>query len=172
MIALLQMRLRDHLRESLSHLRLLGQSGQGDVQTTPKVFIGDTPPKRMKANAATPATEARELPCVVIFPLSGCLQVDGGAVESEAVMALCCAVYNSEKGEQGDLEEVEGDLAALISAVTGALLPCAQGVPLAKRFVLHPDEKGRLLPWVRPEEQPKQFSAATITSRWQFKGWE
>jgi hypothetical protein len=169
MIALLQMRLRDHLRDSLAHLRLLGQSAKGDVEAAPKVFIGDTPPKRKKGQGGS---DTRELPCVIIVPLSGHLQTDDGATESETVMVICCCVYNPESGTQGDLEEVEGDLANLLSAVIGALLPCSQGVPLNKRFILSPDERGRLLSWIRPEEQPKHFSAVTITSRWQYKGWE
>ncbi|MCL2458907.1 MAG: hypothetical protein FWF31_08735 [Desulfobulbus sp.] len=167
MIALLQTRLREHLAQSLAPLKLLGQGPDGDVVTAPSVFIGDVPPKRMIKGASI-----HEVPCVVIVHLSGHLQVENGAAASEATMALCLSVYNPDKGEQGDLEEVEGDLAALLSAVVGSLLPCSQGVPLARRFVLTPDEKGRMLTWVRAEDQPKPFSAVTIASRWWFKGWE
>ncbi|MCL2791078.1 MAG: hypothetical protein FWD79_10600 [Desulfobulbus sp.] len=171
MIALLQTRLREHLFQALTSLKLLGQGPDGDVATAPRVFIGDVPPKRMIKKDGKPEA-VYEVPCVVIVPLSGHLQVENGAVASEATMALCLSAYNPDKGEQGDLGEVEADLATLLSAVVGALLPCAQGVPMDKRFVLTPDEKGCMLAWVRDEYQPKPFSAITITSRWWFKGWE
>ncbi|MDR0477515.1 MAG: hypothetical protein LBH14_06215 [Desulfobulbaceae bacterium] len=167
MTALLLKRLREHLAQALASLKLLGQSPDGDVTTAPKVFIGDVPPKRMVKESSV-----YEVPCVVIVPVSGHLLVANGAAASETVIAICCCVYNPDKGERADLEEVEAELAALLSAVTGALLPCAQGTPLAKRFDLVPDEKGRMLDWVRAEDQPKPFSGATITSRWWFKGWE
>ena len=174
MIALLQTRLRDHLDQALAPLKLLGQSPQGDVVTAPKVFIGDVPPKRHKKGHETAGGSGviYEVPCVVIVPLTGHMEVVDGAAAGVVTLALCLSVYNPDKGERADTEEVEADLAVLLSAVSGALLPCAQGVPLAKRFVLTPDEKGRTLMWVRAEDQPKPFSAVTITSRWWFKGWE
>jgi hypothetical protein len=168
MISLLQLRLREHLLTALSALKLRGQSDQGDVTTAPQVFIGDIPPKRKN----TPDRIAREVPCVVVVPLSGHIEVDDGAGASVALIALSCCVYNPDREDAGDLTGVESDLAHLVSAVCGALLPCAEGEPLAKRFVLIPDEKGKTLAWVRPEEQPGPFASATITSRWTFKGWE
>jgi hypothetical protein len=52
------------------------------------------------------------------------------------------------------------------------LLPCAQGEPLGRRFVLTPDEKGKFCAWVKGEEQARPFLQATMTSLWTYKGWE
>ncbi|MDR2573268.1 MAG: hypothetical protein LBC94_02795 [Desulfovibrio sp.] len=168
MISLLQLRLKEHLSAALAWIKLYGQSDRGDVTTSPQVFIGDIPPKRKN----TPDRTVREVPCVVIVPLSGHIEVEDGAATSVALIALSCCVYNPDREENGDVTGVESDLANLVSAVCAALLPCAEGEPLARRFVLVPDEKGKTLAWVRPEEQPGPFASATITSRWHFKGWE
>ena len=166
MMHLLYTSLKTHLTRELSALTLLGQTADGTRVTAPQVFIGDLPAKR----GNTPERVVRELPCVVIVPLSGHLDVEDGASESVAEVAFSCAVYSPPEG--GDLEGPETELAVLLSAVTRALLPCAQGVPLVRRFVLAANDKGKMLAWVRPEEQPKPFFGATITSRWIFKGWE
>ena len=164
MNALLQLRLKEHLEAALAPLKLLGQSAEGDVWTPPKVFIGDLPPKRQN----TPGRLVYEVPCVVIVPVSG--HIDGAT--SFTHIALSCCIYNPDREEAGDLTGAESDLANLVSAVQGALLPCAQGEPLAKRFVLVADDKGRILSWARPEEGPIPFISATIASRWLYKGWE
>ena len=150
--------LRKHLVQALSGLMLVQQSGQDDVPRPPQVFIGDLPAKRQEK-------DAREIPCVVVVPLSGFQQEGANVTE----VALVCAVYNK---EDGDAEGVEGDMALLLSAVTRALMPCANGVPLGRRFVLGPDHKGRLLPWAKDEKQPKPFMQATMTSIWTSQGWE
>lgn len=168
MISLLQLRLKEHLSAALAPLKLLGQSEPGDAQTAPRVFIGDLPPKRRN----TPERTIREVPCVVIIPLSGHIEREDGAATSVALIALSCCVYNPDREIEGDLTGVESDLANLVSAVQGALLPCAEGEALARRFVLIPDEKGKMLAWARPEEQPGPFASATITSRWAYKDWE
>ena len=168
MISLLQLRLKERLQAALADLKLIGQSAEGDVIASPQVFIGDIPAKRRN----TPERAVREVPCVVIIPLSGHIAVEDGAATSVALIAFSCCVYNPEKEDDGDWTGVESDLANLVSAVQGALLPCAEGEPLNRRFVLIPDEKGKMLAWVRPEEQPGPFASATVTSRWAFKGWE
>ena len=165
MSALLHTSLKKHLAGALASLKLAGQSENGDVVVAPQVFIGDTPPKRRN----TPERLAREIPCVVIIPLTGHSKVDNASVETKSVIALACVVYSP---EEGDMEGAEADLANLLSAVTGALLPCSQGEPLARRFVLETDEKGRILPWVKADEQSRPFLQATMTSQWTFKCWE
>lgn len=165
MNALLYMRLKEHLGAALAPLKLLGQSANGDRETAPQVFIGDVPAKRQN----TPGRPVREIPCVIIVPMGGSLMVEDGAAEAIADVGLACTIYNPEGADQ---EEPETELAALVSAVTGALLPCAQGVPLDKRFVLVPDDKGKLLAWARAEHDPVPFYGATVSSRWWFKGWE
>jgi hypothetical protein len=168
MSSLLQLRLKEHLQAALAPLKLLGQSEHGDAQTAPRVFIGDVPPKRRN----TPERIIHEVPCVVIVPLSGHIDTEPGGPAGVTLIALSCCIYNPDKEDDGDLTGVESDLANLISAVQGALLPCAEGDPLAKRFILVPDEKGKILAWARPEEQPGPFASATVTSLWTYKVWE
>jgi hypothetical protein len=166
MSALLQKKLKEHLEEALAALKLAGppveEKGDPTIRS-PQVFVGDMPPKRREANA-------REIPCVVLVPMSGHHEDNGdGSTEAVAVIALLCVVYNP---ESGDAEGGEADLAALLSAITGALLPCAHGLPLHRRFVLAPDVKSRFLAWEKGQEQPRPFLQAIMTSRWHFKGWE
>jgi hypothetical protein len=168
MSALLQKRLKEHLEAALAPLKLAGaplpseEGNVSDASCPPHVFVGDMPPKR-KDKAL------RDVPCVLLIPLTGHHEVEEGYTEAVSVIVLVCVVFNP---EEGDAEGGEADLAALLSAITGALLPCAQGVPLAKRFVLEPDSKGKLLSWVKGEEQPRPFLQATMTSHWRYKGWE
>lgn len=150
--------LKEHLSRELSSLTLVGQSGQEDAARPPQVFIGDLPAKRREK-------DAREIPCVVIVPLSG-FQQEGACVTE---VALICAVYNK---EEGDGEGVEGDMALLLNALTRALVPCANGAPLGRRFNLVSDQKGRMLPWSKDDKQPQPFMQAIMTSTWNSKGWE
>jgi hypothetical protein len=165
MSALLQKRLKEHLVAALAPLKLAGaplpEENVSDASCPPQVFVGDMPPKRKD--------KTRDVPCVVLIPLTGHHEVEEGHTEAVSVIALVCVVFNP---EEGDAEGGEADLAALLSAITGTLLPCAQGVPLAKRFVLEADSKGKLLSWVKGEEQPRPFLQATMTSQWRYKGWE
>ena len=165
MRALLQRKLKEHLETALAPLKLAGPAVSGEGEDTagpPRVFTGDVPPKRSDA-------ASREVPCVVLVPLSGHHETGDGYTEAVAVIALICVVYNP---EEGDCEGGEADLAALLSAVTGALLPCAHGTPLARRFVLDVDAKGKLLTWTSGRDQPRPFLQATMTSHWRYKGWE
>lgn len=150
--------LQAHLQQALSTLTLVGQSGKDDIPRSPQIFIGDLPTKRREK-------DAREIPCVVIVPLSG-HQQDGATV---AEVALVCAVYNK---EEGDAAGCEGDMALLLSAITRALVPCANGAPLGRRFNLEADSKGRLLPWTKDDKQPQPFMQAVMTSLWTGQGWE
>lgn len=150
--------LKEHLARELSSLALIGQCEQSDAARPPQVFIGDLPAKRRER-------DAREIPCVVIVPFSG-FQQEGSCVTE---VALICAVYNR---EEGDGEGLEGDMALLLNAVSRALMPCANGIPLGRRFNLCPDNKGRLLPWSKDEKQLQPFLQATMTSTWTCKGWE
>ena len=168
MSAVLQMRLKAHLEEALRPILLLGQSDAGDVECAAQVFIGDMPPKRQnRAKPGQPPSDdsGRNLPCVVIVPVTG-RQEDG---ESVTTVALICVVYNP---QSRDAEAAEADLAVMLSTVTGALAPCANGEPLARRFNLEADSRGRLLPWVKSEAQPRPFLQATMTSIWRYRGWE
>jgi hypothetical protein len=166
MNALLQKRLKEHLQAALAPLKLVGPSLEekgAPVVCPPQVFLGDLPPKRREANA-------REVPCVLLVPLSGHHQDGGdGSTEAVATIALVCVAFNP---EEGDVEGGEADLAALLSAISGALLPCAHGVPLDRRFILSPDDKGRILHWVKGQDQPRPYLQATMTSLWHFWGWE
>jgi hypothetical protein len=166
MSALLHKRLKEHLEAALAPLKLARpavEKGGEETVGPPRVFLGDLPPKRSDA-------ASREVPCVLLLPLAGHHEDGGdGYTEAVAVIALLCVVYNP---EDGDGEGGEADLAALLSAVTGALLPCAHGVPLARRFVLEPDKQGKILEWVKGQEQPRPYLQATMTSQWRFKGWE
>lgn len=166
MSAVLLMRLKSCLEEALRPVLLLGQSDKGDVECAAQVFIGDIPPKRQhKPGQKASDDSGRNVPCVVIVPVAG-HQEKGEGVET---LAFICVVYNP---DSRDAEAAEGDLAVLLSTVTGALAPCAEGVPLAKRFTLEADARGRLLPWVKSEDQPRPFLQATITSIWRYRGWE
>lgn len=167
MSAVLLMRLKEHLEEALRPVLLLGQSDNGDVECAAQVFIGDMPPKRQQRSKPGQNVDdtGRNLPCVVIVPVAG-HQEGGEAVET---LALICVVYNP---QSRDAEAAEADLAVMLSTVTGALAPCANGVPLAKRFNLEADPRGRLLQWVKSEAQPRPFLQATITSVWRYRGWE
>lgn len=153
--------LKGHLANTLAGLKLVRQAAGQDQAGPPQVWIGDLPPKRGKDAVA------RELPCVIVIPYGG-HQEEGAAVET---IAMVCIVYNS---EEGDGEGGENDLATLISAVYEALMPAleSKGLPLAKRFVLEPDYRGRILPWEKSSQQPRPFLQATITSQWRYKGWE
>lgn len=168
MSAVLLMRLKNHLEEALQSVLLLGQSDDGDVDCAAQVFIGDMPPKRQhRGRPGQPPSDdsGRNLPCVVLVPVAG--HHEGG--ENVETLALICVVYNP---QSRDAEAAEADLGVMLSAIAGALTPCANGVPLAKRFTLEADSRGRLLPWVKSEAQPKPFLQATITSVWRYRGWE
>lgn len=171
MSAVLLMRLKSHLEKALRPILLLGQSDDGDVECAAQVFIGDLPPKRQ--HRARPGQQpssgesdaGRNLPCVVIVPVAG--HQEGG--ENVETVALICVVYNP---QSRDAEAAEADLAVMLSTVTGVLAPCANGDPLAKRFSLDEDNRGRILPWVKSEAQPRPFLQTTITSVWRYRGWE
>lgn len=166
MSAVLHRKLKEHLQTALQPVRLLGQSDKGDVECAAQVFIGDLPPKRQPQSGKPDREQpGRNLPCVVLVPITG-HHVEGQAV---VTLALICVVYNP---NGRDAEDAEADLAVLLSSVTGALAPCANGEPLARRFELLADAQGRILPWVKSEAQPHPFLQATITSVWQFRGWE
>lgn len=170
MSAVLLMRLKAHLEAVLLPILLLGQSNDGDVDCAAQVFIGDMPPKRQHRGrpGQPPSAEGdagRNLPCVVLVPVAG--HQEGG--ENVETVALICVVYNP---QSRDAEAAEADLGVMLSAIAGALTPCANGEPLSKRFTLEADSRGRLLPWVKSEAQPKPFLQATITSVWRYRGWE
>lgn len=171
MSAVLLARLKSRLEEALRPILLLGQSDDGDTECAAQVFIGDMPPKRQhRPKAGQPSSShesdaGRNLPCVVIVPVAG--HQEGG--ENVETLALICVVYNP---QSRDAEAAETDLAVMLSTVGGALVPCANGEPLAKRFTLEEDSRGRILPWVKSEAQPRPFLQATITSVWRYRGWE
>lgn len=165
MSGVLHMKLKEHLKKALQPVRLLGQSDKGDVECPAQVFIGDLPPKRQQAGKPDKPLPGRHLPCVVLVPVGG-HHVKG----SEAVtVALICVVYNP---DGRDSEDAESDLAVMISTITGALAPFANGVALDKRFQLQSGPDGMCLPWVKSETQPRPFLQATITSVWTYQGWE
>lgn len=158
----LTLALKKHLETELAGLNLVHQSDDGrDQAGPPRVWIGDLPPKRRKDAAG------REIPCVVIVPHAG-HQEDGHGMET---VALVCIVYNP---EDGDGEGGENDMSILISGIFKALMPAleSKGRPLANRFVLEPDNRGRILPWEKSGQQPRPFLQAAITSQWRYKGWE
>lgn len=170
MSAVLLARLKSRLEEALRPIFLLGQSDDGDTECAAQVFIGDMPPKRQHRSRTgqQPASEGdagRNLPCVVIVPIAG--HQEGG--ENVETLALICVVYNP---QSRDAEAAEADLAVMLSTVGGALAPCANGEPLARRFNMEEDSRGRTLPWVKSEAQPRPFLQATITSVWRYRGWE
>lgn len=168
MSAILLPKLQAHLEAALRSVRLLGQSDAGDVECNAQVFIGDMPPKRQhKPSPGQPSVNdtGRNLPCIVLVPLTG-HQESGEGVET---VALICVVYNP---QSRDAAAAEADLGVMVSTVTGALAPCAEGMPLFSRFALEADARGRLLHWVKAEEQPRPFLQATITSIWRYRGWE
>jgi hypothetical protein len=163
---LLQKRLKERMETALAPLKLAGppleENGEQAI-CPPQVFCGDLPPKRRERGA-------RDVPCVLLVPLAGHHEDGGdGSTEAVAVIALVCVIYNP---EEGDAEGAEADLAALLSAITGALLPCAHGEPLGRRFVLAPDAKGRFLNWEKGQDQPRPYLQATMTSQWRYRGWE
>ena len=155
--ALLTQKIKEHLEAGLADLPLLGQTSSGLEKRPAKVWIGDLPPKRKDK-------ESRELPCVLIVPLAGHFE-EGAMVMT---VALLCVVYNN---EEDDGTGAETDLLSLISKIAQLLLPAGQGAPIANRFILEPDEKGRLLSWTKSENQPKPFVQADIITTWQFKSW-
>lgn len=160
MIPLLLEAMKEKLAAGLNSLSLVHQSEQGDIVGPPHIWIGDLPPKR-KNNQWT------GLPCVLLTPLSGHQGEEGAVVE----VALICVVFNP---EEGDGSGGENDLAVLLSAVTGLLIEAqaSKGCPLADRFILEPDGRGRVLHWQKSDQQPKPFIQATMTSTWRYKGWE
>lgn len=164
MSALLRTALQKHLEKALQSLQLLGQQ-ESPVQpeTSDKVcqvqiFIGDLPPK--KAGMAQ-----SHIPFILIVPLDG--HQEGGAAVT--TLALICVVYNP---SGRDSEEAEADLSVLLSSITGALAPLANGKPLDERFELEVDSRGRFLPWVKADSQAQPFLQATMTSTWRYQGWE
>lgn len=158
MSSLLAGKIKEHLDEGLKNLMLLGQSSAGLEKRPPKVWIGDLPPKRKDK-------DSRELPCVLIVPLAGHFE-EGSMVMT---VALLCVVYNQ---EDTDGAGAETDLLNLISKIAELLLPAGQGTPIARRFILEPDERGRLLAWTKSENQPKPFVQADIITTWRYKAWE
>lgn len=158
----LTLAIKEHLASALSGLSLVIQAANGEKKAGPPcIWIGDLPPKRGKDKPD------REIPCVIIIPLAG-HQEDGCGIEA---VALVCIVFNP---EDGDGEGGENDLSVLISTIQGALMPALEsaGEPLSRRFILEPDNRGRVLPWEKSGQQPRPFLQATITSQWRYKGWE
>lgn len=160
MIPLLLEAMKKTLIEGLRDLPMVHQCKEGDKARPPHVWIGDLPPKRSDKDWGA-------LPCVLLVPLSGHLNEDGGEVE----VALICIVYNP---EQGDSAGAEYDLANLMSKVAQLLIEAleSKGCPLDDRFVLKPDKRGQILPWQKSDQQPKPFTQATIISTWRYKSWE
>lgn len=163
MSSVLHIRLKEYLTEALKPIKLLGQPDSENLNSDEQVcqvqvFIGDLPPKQVN-------NKQQDIPCIVIVPLSG--HQEGGEVITS--LALICIVYNP---DGRDSEAAEADLATLLSGIVGALAPFSQGVPLDDRFELEPDSRGRLLPWVKSENQARPFLQVTMTSQWKFKGWE
>ena len=160
MIPLLLEAMQEKLTAGLSGLALVHQSGEGHKAGPPHVWIGDLPPKRT-------GKDWTGLPCVLLVPLAGHHDEEGAEVE----VALICVVFNP---EDGDGTGGENDLSVLLSKVAGLLIDAldSRGCPLADRFVLTPDNRGRVLFWQKSEQQPKPFIQATITSTWRYKSWE
>ena len=160
MIPLLLEAMKKKLSEGLSDLPLVHQGKDGDKAAPPYVWVGDLPPKRSEKDWSA-------LPCVLLVPLSG----HHGDEGAETEIALICIVYNPEKG---DGSGGENDLANLLSKVVGLLIDAldSKGHPLDDRFILRPDNRGRVLPWQKSDQQPKPFLQATIISTWRYKGWE
>lgn len=160
MIPLLLQSLRERLTKGLNGLSLVHQVEQGYKAGPPHIWIGDLPPKRSPKDWGG-------LPCILLMPLSGHYGDEGAVVE----VALICVVFNP---EEGDGTGGENDLSILLSAVTGLLIDAleSKGCPLADRFILEPDSRGRVLAWQKSDQQPKPFIQATMTSTWRYKGWE
>ena len=160
MIPLLLEAMKKTLTDGLSSLSLVHQSEHGDKVGPPHVWIGDLPPKRNGKDWSA-------LPCVLLVPLHG----HHGDEGAETTVALICIVYNP---EGGDGTGGETDLALLLSKVAGLLIDAldSKGCPLDDRFILQPDDRGRILFWQKSDQQPKPFTQATMTSTWRYKGWE
>lgn len=146
-----------HLRFALSGLHLSGATG---AVTPLNVFVGDLPAK---------TTTDKPFPALILVPIEGHHTTDGEVRTTIAVIASL--IGNDEDGING-AETVETDLAVLLSNLCRCLLSCAEGSPLQDRFVLLPDDKGRLLAWEKAEGQARPYCQTVITTHWSQRGWE
>lgn len=156
---LLQTALRAMLEPLLETLPLPTRPRQtrpepGQVPTRPaRVCVGSLPAKKEGGEY--------DAPLVLIQMMSG-HDEDGCSC---AVVALRLVVWN-EDGEAG-----ENDLLNLMGLLRRAVMACKQA-PLADKYVLEPDERGHLAPWVRPDEQPLHFLEAYVLTNWKMQGFE
>ena len=163
MIARLLPVLKAFLEKECASLALSCPEKDAQGATTaraPLVFIGDFPPKRGQGQ------ERREFPCIVLAPVSG--WATEGQEYAEIAAYLC--VYNN---EEGDAEGLEMEIALLQSAFSRVCALCVDQ-PLERRFILTPDEKGRLYRWQRNGEleTPRPYAQMVAVSRWACPGWE
>lgn len=156
---LLQTALRAMLEPLLETLPLPTRPRQtrpepGQAPTRPAtVCVGSLPAKKEGGEY--------DAPLVLIQVMSG-HEEDGCSC---AVVALRIVIWN-EDGEAG-----ENDLLNLLGLLRRAVLACKQN-PLADKYVLEPDERGHLAPWVRLDEQPLHFLEAYVLTNWKMQGFE
>ena len=154
---LLQTALRAMLEPLLETLPLSTRPRQtrpepGQAPTRPAtVFVGSLPAKKEGGEY--------DAPLVLIQMMSG-HDEDGCSC---AVVALRIVIWN-EDGEAG-----ENDLLNLMGLLRRAVMACKQ-TPLADKYVLEPDERGHLAPWVRPDKQPPHFLEAYVLTNWKMQG--
>ncbi len=158
---LLQKALQAHLTQSLAVLPLEtkikgrdGKNAEGEHTRTARVFVGDVPKRK--------AGQEEVIPFVSVHEQAGHTG-DHGMTRTE--LLLRCAIFSE------DEEDAAQELSNLVQSVRHVLSPLCQH-PLDSRYRLLTDDKGRLLPWERPLEQPSPYAEAYILTTWEYKGFE
>ncbi len=145
--------LRDALSPALATLPLESRQGQGSILRSPRIYLGQLPPRQ--ANAPF------EAPFVLIQALGGHEDAEGFA---RAEIALRVCVWNDET------EANENDLHNLLATIRHALIGY-RNTALNGRYILAPDSSGIWLAWTRPDEQASGFAEAYILSQWKMQGY-
>ena len=151
-VFLLMQALRDALAKALATLPLESRQGQKNVWRSPRIYLGQLPPRQ--ANAPF------EAPFVLIQALGGHEDEEGFA---RAEIALRVCVWNDET------EANENDLHNLLATIRHALMGY-RNTALNGRYILDKDSSG-WLPWTRPDEQAPGFVEAYILSQWKMQGY-
>ena len=183
--------LRDALAKALATLPLESRQGQKNVWRSPRIYLGQLPPRQ--ANAPF------EAPFVLIQALGGhedeegfaraeialrvCVWGGEGAAEAGAGTRLAaqrsaasvtplasdpeCRTGRATEGYPG--EGCENDLHNLLATIRHALMGY-RNTALNGRYILDKDSSG-WLPWTRPDEQAPGFAEAYILSQWKMQGY-
>jgi hypothetical protein len=150
--------LRDILTPEMPTLPLpvRGRGKKPGVLRPPQVFVGGLPHGTAK--------DLEEVPFVVIQALQGYELMGEGLHRTHVVFRV--AVQDEEP------EAAENHLHNLLSLVRRAVMRAQEGGVVNGRYIMQPDDKGRLWFWDRPDEQLPPFVQAYALTTWAMKGIE